>query len=107
MIRYALACQKGHPFESWFENSAAYDKQAKRGLVSCPICGPFFRTRTDRIVRMVSSSFFPRFAAKAAKSCWPMNFFATSFRRSTSSGAKMCQARPSSSGGKTGAAQIR
>jgi hypothetical protein len=39
MIRYALVCGKGHPFESWFQNSAAYDKQAKRGLVSCPLCG--------------------------------------------------------------------
>jgi hypothetical protein len=39
MIRYALACEKGHSFESWFQNSAAYDKQAKRALVSCPICG--------------------------------------------------------------------
>ena len=39
MIRYALACAKGHAFESWFPNSAAYDKQAKRGLVTCPVCG--------------------------------------------------------------------
>jgi hypothetical protein len=39
MIRYALACSKGHSFESWFQNSAAYDKQAKRGLVECPVCG--------------------------------------------------------------------
>ena len=39
MIRYALACSKGHTFESWFQNSAAYDKQAKRGLVECPVCG--------------------------------------------------------------------
>jgi hypothetical protein len=39
MIRYALVCAKGHTFESWFQNSAAYDKQAKRGLVECPICG--------------------------------------------------------------------
>jgi hypothetical protein len=39
MIRYALACAKGHAFESWFPNSAAYDKQAKRGLVTCPACG--------------------------------------------------------------------
>jgi hypothetical protein len=39
VIRYALACDKGHDFESWFQNSAAYDKQAKRGLVSCPLCG--------------------------------------------------------------------
>jgi hypothetical protein len=39
MIRYALACEKGHAFESWFQNSTAYDKQAARGLVACPTCG--------------------------------------------------------------------
>jgi hypothetical protein len=38
MIRYALTCEKGHAFESWFASSAAYDKQAKHGLVTCPIC---------------------------------------------------------------------
>jgi hypothetical protein len=39
MIRYNLVCAKGHEFESWFANSAAYDKQARRGLVECPNCG--------------------------------------------------------------------
>src|ERR1700757_1164410 len=39
MIRYTLVCNERHEFESWFQNSAAYDKQAKRGLVSCPLCG--------------------------------------------------------------------
>ena len=38
MIRYALVCGKGHSFESWFQNSAAYDKQAKQKLVTCPAC---------------------------------------------------------------------
>jgi hypothetical protein len=39
VIRYNLICDKRHEFESWFQNSTAYDKQAKRGLVSCPLCG--------------------------------------------------------------------
>lgn len=39
MIRYALVCAKGHSFESWFPNSAAYDRQVKRSLVTCPACG--------------------------------------------------------------------
>ena len=39
MILYALLCDQNHPFESWFPNSAAYDKQVKRGLVTCPACG--------------------------------------------------------------------
>ena len=39
MIRYTLVCEKRHEFESWFVNSGAYDKQARRGLVACPVCG--------------------------------------------------------------------
>jgi hypothetical protein len=39
MIRYALSCDQGHVFESWFASSTAYDKQAKRALVTCPVCG--------------------------------------------------------------------
>jgi hypothetical protein len=38
MIRYTLRCERDHTFESWFQDSAAYDSQAKRKLVSCPIC---------------------------------------------------------------------
>lgn len=39
MIKYALACADGHAFESWFPDSAAFEKQRKRGLVECPECG--------------------------------------------------------------------
>ncbi len=39
MIRYALNCENRHTFESWFQNSSAYDKQAKRSLINCPVCG--------------------------------------------------------------------
>ncbi len=39
MIKYALACEKGHEFECWFPDAAAYDDQARRGLVACPECG--------------------------------------------------------------------
>ena len=39
MIRYSLICEKQHDFEIWFKNSADYDKQNKRGLVTCPACG--------------------------------------------------------------------
>ena len=38
MIRYSLRCDRGHEFESWFQDSAAYDKQVKRKLVACPAC---------------------------------------------------------------------
>ncbi|GGH32672.1 hypothetical protein GCM10007036_44740 [Alsobacter metallidurans] len=39
MIRYALACESGHSFESWFRDGASFDDQAARGLVECPHCG--------------------------------------------------------------------
>ncbi len=39
MIKYALGCAEGHEFESWFPDSAAYERQRKRGLVACPECG--------------------------------------------------------------------
>lgn len=38
MIRYALICDKGHDFESWFSSGDDYEKQVKRGFVTCPIC---------------------------------------------------------------------
>jgi hypothetical protein len=38
VIRYSLVCHKGHPFESWFSDSAAYERQVKRKLVACPLC---------------------------------------------------------------------
>lgn len=39
MIKYTVQCKKGHGFEAWFQNSDAFDKQTKRGLVACPDCG--------------------------------------------------------------------
>ena len=31
MIRYDLICDKGHDFDGWFRDSAAYDEQAAQG----------------------------------------------------------------------------
>jgi hypothetical protein len=45
MIRYALHCEKGHAFESWFPSSDSYEAQRKQGFVACPVCGA---TRVDK-----------------------------------------------------------
>lgn len=39
MIVFTLRCRDGHEFETWFRDSAAYERQARRGLVTCPDCG--------------------------------------------------------------------
>ncbi len=38
MIRFTLVCDQAHEFESWFPSGAAFDEQARRGLVACPLC---------------------------------------------------------------------
>jgi hypothetical protein len=53
MIRYALVCESKHTFESWFQNSTAYDRQAARGLVTCPLCG------SDKVAKAIMA---PRLA---------------------------------------------
>lgn len=39
MIQYSLHCSKGHQYDAWFKNAAAFDDQAVRGLVTCAVCG--------------------------------------------------------------------
>jgi hypothetical protein len=63
MIKYALVCEKGHEFESWFADSAAYDKQRKRKLVACPVC---------ESVKVDKAIMAPRVAAKKGKRAAPI-----------------------------------
>ncbi|HEX4409510.1 MAG TPA: DUF1178 family protein [Xanthobacteraceae bacterium] len=56
MIRYALNCDNGHEFESWFANSSAYDKQRKRALVTCPVCNSAKVDKAIMAPRLAQSS---------------------------------------------------
>ncbi len=38
MIAFDLKCEQGHVFEGWFKDSASYEDQKNRGLISCPVC---------------------------------------------------------------------
>lgn len=38
MILFMLKCPADHRFEAWFKDGSAYERQAKRGLISCPVC---------------------------------------------------------------------
>jgi hypothetical protein len=46
MIAYDLQCGNGHAFEGWFEDSAAFASQKKKGLIACPACND---TAVDRV----------------------------------------------------------
>jgi hypothetical protein len=55
MIRYALSCDEGHPFEAWFASSDAYDAQSAARLVECPMCGSM-KVRKQIMAPHVASS---------------------------------------------------
>lgn len=38
MIRFTLACGRGHEFEGWFRDNAAFERQSADGQVACPAC---------------------------------------------------------------------
>lgn len=39
MIRFSLACERGHAFDGWFRSSADFDRQKEKRLLACPSCG--------------------------------------------------------------------
>lgn len=76
MIRYALRCERGHEFDSWFQSSSAYESQNKRGLVACPVCSS---TKVDKAIMA------PRIARKGKSRSAPQPVAATAEDASSAS----------------------
>jgi hypothetical protein len=45
MILYRLRCSQGHEFDSWFKDSKTYERQEKKSLIGCAVCGDAQVTR--------------------------------------------------------------
>jgi hypothetical protein len=45
VIHYQLRCAESHEFDGWFKDSGNFEKQARRGLIVCPVCAS---TKVDR-----------------------------------------------------------
>lgn len=52
MILYRLRCAKGHEFDSWFKDGKTYERQEKRSLIGCPVCGSAKITRAPMAPRI-------------------------------------------------------
>jgi hypothetical protein len=65
MIRYSLVCDNQHDFDIWFQNSADYDKQRKRSLVTCPACG------SEKVEKTLMAPSLGRGAKKGARARGP------------------------------------
>ena len=56
MILYRLRCSKGHEFESWFKDSKTYERQEKKSLIGCAVCGEAKVARAPMAPRMGKGS---------------------------------------------------
>ncbi|NCC95062.1 MAG: DUF1178 family protein [Opitutae bacterium] len=59
MIAYDLKCARGHVFEGWFDDEAAFLSQQQQGLIACPVCN-------DATVARIPSTFAIRAAGVAS-----------------------------------------
>jgi len=74
MIVFTLKCQEGHEFETWFRDGATYERQARRGLVTCPDCGSTKVEKAPmapRLGRSAKSDAAPRREEQAAAEATP------------------------------------
>ena len=58
MILYRLRCANGHEFDSWFKDSKTYERQEKKSLIGCAVCG------TDKVERALMA---PRLGKKGGR----------------------------------------
>jgi hypothetical protein len=65
MIHYQLRCNAQHEFDGWFKDSATFDRQAKRGLVECPVCGDAKVERAMMAPRLARKGAVARVVAEA------------------------------------------
>ena len=68
MIHYQLRCDQSHEFDGWFNDSAGFEKQAKRGLIECPTCGG---VKVERALMAPAVSTREKAAAPPPKSSVP------------------------------------
>ena len=61
MILYRLRCSQGHEFESWFKDSKTYERQEKKSLIGCAVCGD------SKVVRAAMAPRIGRGNEKAGK----------------------------------------
>ena len=52
MIVFDLECGHGHRFEGWFNNTASFEEQNLKKLVTCPICSD---TQVRRVLSPVAT----------------------------------------------------
>ena len=75
MIAYSLRCHRGHEFDGWFRDSAAFDQQSGSGHLTCPSCNS---VRIEKAIMAPAISGTKKSARSKARQ---MRQFATGLRK--------------------------
>ena len=78
MISYSLRCHKGHEFDGWFRDSAAFDQQSERGQLNCPSCNS---ARVEKAIMAPAVSGTKKSVRSKAGDAKQMHQFATGLRK--------------------------
>jgi hypothetical protein len=78
VISYTLRCHKGHEFEGWFRDSAAFDEQSFAGQLGCAACDSM---RIEKAIMAPAISGTKKSAKSKAAQARQMRQFATGLRK--------------------------
>ena len=78
MIAYSLRCHKGHKFDGWFRDSAAFEEQSSSGHLSCPSCNS---VRIEKAIMAPAVSGTKKSVRAKAAAAKQMRQFATGLRK--------------------------
>jgi len=78
VISYSLRCHKGHEFDGWFRDSAAFEQQSERGHLNCPSCNSI---RIEKAIMAPAISGTKKSVRSKAADAKQMRQFATGLRK--------------------------
>jgi len=78
VISYSLRCHKGHEFDGWFRDSAAFEQQSERGQLNCPSCNSI---RIEKAIMAPAISGTKKSMRSKAGEAKQMRQFATGLRK--------------------------
>jgi hypothetical protein len=78
VIAYTLHCHKGHEFDGWFRDSAAFEEQSSSAHLRCPFCNS---ARVEKAIMAPAVAGTKKTARNKAAEARQMRQFATGLRK--------------------------
>jgi len=78
VIAYSLRCHRGHEFDGWFRDSAAFEEQSGSAHLRCPFCNS---VRIEKAIMAPAVAGTKKTARNKAAEARQMRQFATGLRK--------------------------